>query len=120
MHRGQVSVKNTARAAADCGYERRHAIAARVAKFTDPAVRVCVCVPVHCADTSSSVNPDYGFPYVYFTAVVVQYQGRPTLSVYLVLFGYRVLRIKVPGFRYSFFAGFYVVSGLDEEARSWH
>ena len=29
-----------------------------------------------------------------FTAVVVQYQGRATLSVYLL---YRVLRIKVPG-----------------------
>ena len=36
MHRGQVSVKNTATAAADCGYERTHAIAARVANFTDP------------------------------------------------------------------------------------
>ena len=28
MHRGQVSVKNTARAAADCGYERTHALGA--------------------------------------------------------------------------------------------
>ena len=60
MHRGQVSVKNTATAAADCGYERTHAIAARAANFTDPrsvrlttradvCVRACVsaCVYAH-------------------------------------------------------------------------